>query len=101
MADQFQFDPAPVDRAIARLRAILDQATRENYRVSQLQHVTQPGGAPETKHFHTTLIASIGHLKDQHVALVKTIDTQIRSLEQVKQKYAEADHAAVNKLGEP
>src|SRR4051794_25241328 len=77
MGEQFRFDPAPADRAVARLTAILEQAVHDNDRISRLQHVTRPGDAPPTQAFHRKLTTSMSRLRDQHLAFVKTLEAQI------------------------
>ncbi|WP_027940796.1 hypothetical protein [Amycolatopsis taiwanensis] len=99
MAEQFQFDPAPVDRAIARLNKLLEQVTRDAQRVGQLGHVTRPGDAPDTLAFHGKLTSSMSRLADQHHAFAQAVEAQIERLQLVKQQYTKTDQSAAAQLG--
>ncbi|HET6504858.1 MAG TPA: hypothetical protein VFG87_29255 [Amycolatopsis sp.] len=100
MVAQFQFDPAPVDRAIARLNKLLEQVTKDASRVGQLQHVTRPGDAPSTTAFHAKLTTSMSRLQDEHLAFGRSVEAQISTLQQVKAHYADTDQDAARKLGQ-
>jgi uncharacterized coiled-coil protein SlyX len=94
MSGGFGVQEEAIQTAIGHLTALFNEVQTNNDKITQLQHIRQPGGAKETAAFQTKATASAASLLTEHQSFLSSIQTQIDKLQTTLKRYQAGEDAA-------
>lgn len=96
MTETVELDATAIDRAIARLTALLDLMDQQERRIGELRQAVRPGEAPSTRAFHDLLNRSMIRLSLRHSSFRRSVENQIEELRKTRRSYATTDRTAAH-----
>lgn len=98
MSGGYQVQTDAIQQAITHLNNLLSDAQSNDLQLQQMGFMERPGDAPETKQFHSRVLAdpdsSMKGLITDHGAFVTSVLDQISKLQKTLQRYQSGEDAA-------